>query len=70
MSVLVLAEHNNTEIKSSSLNTIGAASQIDQNIEVLLVGNSCEDLANKIVNIQNVNKVIVVDDPQYQYQIS
>ena len=40
MSVLVLAEHNNTEIKSSTLNTIGAASQIDQNIEVLLVGNS------------------------------
>ena len=70
MSVLVLAEHNNTEIKSSSLSTIGAASQIDQNIEVLLVGNSCEDLANKIVNIQNVNKVIVVDDPQYQNPIA
>ena len=70
MSVLVLAEHNNTEIKSSTLNTIGAASQIDQNIEVLLVGNSCEDLANKIVNIQNVNKVIVVDDPQYQNPIA
>ena len=70
MSVLVLAEHNNTEIKSSILNTIGAASQIDQNIEVLLVGNSCEDLANKIVNIQNVNKVIVVDDPQYQNPIA
>ena len=35
-----------------------------------MVGNSCEDLANKIVNIQNVNKVIVVDDPQYQNPIA
>jgi len=70
MSVLVLAEHDNTEIKSSSLNTIGAASQIDQDIDVLLVGASCEDLANKIVNIQNVKKVIVVDGPQYQNPIA
>ena len=70
MSVLVLAEHDNTEIKSPSLNTIGAASQIDQDIDVLLIGSSCEDLANKIVNIQNVKKVIVVDGPQYQNPIA
>ena len=30
MSILVLAEHNNVDIKSSTLNTISAASQIDQ----------------------------------------
>ena len=70
MSVLVLVEHDNIEIKSSSLNTIGAASQIDQDIDVLLIGSSCEDLANKIVNIQNVKKVIVVDGPQYQNPIA
>ena len=70
MSVLVLAEHDNIEIKSSSLNTIGAASQIDQDIDVLLIGSSCEDLANKIVNIQNIKKVIVVDGPQYQNPIA
>ena len=37
MSVLVLAEHNNEEIKSSTFNTINAASQIDSNIEVVNV---------------------------------
>jgi len=35
-----------------------------------LIGSSCEDLANKIVNIQNVKKVIVVDGPQYQNPIA
>ena len=38
MSILVLAEHNNVDIKSSTLNTISAASIIDQNIEVLVTG--------------------------------
>ena len=36
MSILVLAEHNNKELKSSTLSTITAASQIDENIEVLI----------------------------------
>ena len=33
MSILVLAEHNNVDIKSSTLNTISAASQIEQEID-------------------------------------
>ena len=33
MSILVLAEHNNIDIKSSTLNTISAASQIEQEID-------------------------------------
>jgi electron transfer flavoprotein alpha subunit len=39
MSVLVLAEHNNIEIKAATFNTIFAASKIDSNIEVLLIGS-------------------------------
>ena len=38
MSILILAEHNNEEVKSSTLNTIGAASKISSDIEVLVVG--------------------------------
>ena len=48
MSVLVLAEHNNKDIKSSTLSTISAASQIDQEIHVLVIGFQCEELAKKI----------------------
>ena len=33
MSILVLAEHNNIDIKASTLNTISAASQIKQEID-------------------------------------
>jgi len=45
MTILVLAEHNNIDIKSSTLNTISAASQIDQDIHVLVTGYECEELA-------------------------
>ena len=40
MSILILAEHNNEEVKSSTLNTIGAASKISSDIEVLVVGSN------------------------------
>ncbi len=41
MSILVLAEHNNIDIKSSTLNTISAASQIEKEIDVLVTGFQC-----------------------------
>ena len=35
MSVLLIAEHNNKEIKPFTLNAINAASQIDQDLHAL-----------------------------------
>ena len=37
MSILVIAEHNNIEVKSSTLNTINAASKLGGEIEVLVL---------------------------------
>ena len=47
MNVLVLAEHNNSELKTSSLSAIKAALEIDQNVDVLVVGSACENVTNK-----------------------
>ena len=49
MNILVLAEHNNKELKSSTLSAITAASQIDENIEVLVIGKECEEITNKLL---------------------
>ena len=65
MNVLVLAEHNNSELKSSSLSVIKAASEIAQNIDVLVVGSACDDVANKLVGVKDIKKIIVVDDQEY-----
>ena len=70
MSILVLAEHNNTDIKSSTLNTISAASQIEQEIDVLVTGFQCEELAKKIAKCEKVSKVIFVDNEKLKNPIA
>jgi len=70
MSILVLAEHNNVDIKSSTLNTISAASQIEQEIEVLVTGFQCEELAKKIAKCEKVSKVIFVDNEKLKNPIA
>ena len=70
MSILVLAEHNNVDIKSSTLNTISAASQISGKIDVLVTGYQCEELAKKISKCEKVSKVIFVDNEMLQNPIA
>ncbi len=66
MSVLLIAEHNNKEIKPFTLNAITAASQIDQDLHVLVIGHSCELVVKSISEVPNVKKVIHVDDEIYE----
>jgi len=70
MSILILAEHNNTEVKSSTLSTISAASKINNEIEVLVVGFDIEKICKEISNYQNVTKVISLDDEKLKYSIA
>jgi electron transfer flavoprotein alpha subunit len=61
MSILVLAEHNHSEIASATLNTVTAASQIGGDIHILIVGSNCTDAATAAAKINGVSKVIKVD---------
>ena len=70
MSVLVLAEHNNIEIKASTFNTIFAASKINSNVEVLLIGSGCEKLAKELSTCENVQKVLLLNKPQFEHSIA
>ena len=66
MSVLLIAEHNNKEIKSFTLNAITAASQIDQDLHVLLIGHNADEVAKSLSLVPNVKKVIQVDNEIYE----
>ena len=66
MSVLLIAEHDNKEVKPFTFNAITAASQIDQDLHVIVIGHSCEAVAKSISNVPNVKKVIHVDDEIYE----
>ena len=66
MSALLIAEHNNKEVKSFTLNAITAASQIDQDLHVLVIGNKAEPVVKSISEVPNVKKVIHIDDSIYE----
>ena len=70
MSILILAEHNNEEVKSSTLNTIGAASKISSDIEVLVVGSNIEGICKEISNYQNIKKVLSLNNIDYEHAIA
>ena len=66
MSALLIAEHNNKEVKPFTLNAITAASQIEQDLHVLVIGNKCDEVAKSISQVPNVKKVIHVDNEIYE----
>ena len=70
MSILILAEHNNFEVKSSTLNTISAASKVGSEIDILVIGSDIENIAKEIANYQHVSKVISLDDKNFEHAIA
>jgi electron transfer flavoprotein alpha subunit len=66
MSVLLIAEHNNKELKSFTLNAVTAASQIDADVHVLIIGNNCGDASKAASELPLVKKVINVEAPYYE----
>ena len=70
MSILVIAEHNNIEVKSSTLNTINAASKLGSEIEVLVLGSNIDNIIKEISSYQHVSKVIFIDSEKFENAIA
>ena len=49
MSVLLIAEHNNKELRPFTFNAVTAASQIDTDLHVLVIGHNCADVAKAVI---------------------
>ena len=62
MSILVIAEHNNNEVKVATRQVISAASKIDDNIDVILIGYECDEVSKQLSNCVGVSKVLVVNN--------
>ena len=65
MSILVIAEHDNNELKVATLNTVAAASQLGTGIEVLVAGSQCQAVTNQASQILGIEKVLLADKPSY-----
>ena len=66
MSVLLIAEHNNKELRPFTLNAVTAASQIDADVHALIIGQNCGDAAKALSELPIVKKVIQVEAAHYE----
>ncbi|MBL4585037.1 MAG: FAD-binding protein [Pseudomonadales bacterium] len=65
MSVLVLAEHDNSELKSATLNTVTAAIEMGGDVTILVAGSGCGAVAEQAAKVAGVAKVLVADNAAY-----
>ena len=66
MPVLLIAEHNNQEVKPFTLNAISAASQINEDVHVLVLGSNSDSVAKSISECPSVKKVIHINNELYK----
>ena len=66
MSILLIAEHNNKEVKPFTFNAISAASQINEDVHVLVLGSNSDSVAKSISECPNVKKVTFVNGKDNQ----
>jgi len=70
MSILVIAEHDNSSVKGATLNAVTAAQQIGSDIDILVAGEGCGDAAAAAAKISGVRKVLVADNAVYGHQLA
>jgi len=65
MSILVIAEHDNSSLKQATLSVIAAAKAIGGDIDVLVAGENVGAIAEAAAKADGVNKVMVADNAVY-----
>ena len=71
MAVLVIAEHDNQEIKGATLNTITAAVELGAgDVEVLVAGEEWQAAAEGAATISGISKVHLVNNVLYAHGLA
>ncbi len=74
MTVLVIAEHDNAELKPSTLNTVTAARELSDkgagDVVVLVAGSGCAAVGDAAAKIDGVSKVLVAEDAGLEHALA
>jgi electron transfer flavoprotein alpha subunit len=70
MATLVIAEHDNSELKESTHKTVTAAAAFNADVAVLVAGSGCGGVGEAAAKISGVSKVLVADDALYANQLA
>jgi len=70
MTSLVVAEHDNAELKDATLNTVSAAARLGGEVHVLVAGKDCAGAADQAAALEGVTKVLVANDATYEHPLA
>ncbi|MAK56122.1 MAG: electron transfer flavoprotein subunit alpha [Pusillimonas sp.] len=61
MSILVIAEHDNAQLKGATYNVLAAAEKLGGDVHVLVMGQNAQAVADQAAKAQGVAKVLLAD---------
>ena len=70
MSVLVIAEHDNAELKRASLNAVTAAQALGGEVHMLVAGAGSAPVAEAAARVPGVARVLHADDAAYEHALA
>ena len=70
MTVLVIADHDNNDLKDSTLNAVTAATKFNSDIHILIAGSGCSSVADAAANVSGVSKVLVADNTELEHPLA
>jgi electron transfer flavoprotein alpha subunit len=70
MTVLLYAKHNNVTLNDVTRKALTAAKAIGDGVHVLIAGANCKSVAEAAAKLDGVEKVLLVDAPQYEHRLA
>lgn len=70
MSILVIADHHNSDLTPVTANVVAAAKAIGGDIHLLIAGANCQAAAEAGAKLEGVSKVLVADNAIYANQLA
>lgn len=70
MSVLIIAEHDNGQLKASVRNMLSAAHELDTAFDVMIIGYQCQEVAKQAATLPGVQTVWCADNVCYEHKFA
>ena len=70
MAILVIAEHDNDAVQAATLNTVTAARELGAEIDVLVAGHNCSQVADSTAKVEGVTRVLLADHAVLEHQLA
>jgi electron transfer flavoprotein alpha subunit len=70
MSILVIAEHDNANLKGATLNTVAAAKEIGSDITLLVAGSDTASVINEAQQLNGITKILSCDNDLYKNSLA